>query len=301
MRFSLRSKAGGLFLLLALIALISGFAVSGSLFRAPFTRASGVNAGVTKGQLTPVAVVNPTSLTFTPDTPGTNLPKGARHLHTRPAPAGKVPGITSTPIVTTTPGLLQNFNGVSSLDSEKTNFGAEFEPPDQGLCVGNGFVVEPVNSAYTIYRTNGSVVLGPLNVNVLFNDGLTQFTSDPRCFFDRTTNTWIAIILFINDTNTAARTDIAVNNSGDPTTPWTVYHLDATDDGTNGTPSHVGCPCFGDQPLLGIDSQNVYINTNEFSILGPQANGGQVYALSKAQLFSLKSNVHFVHFDNLNI
>src|SRR5579884_3057981 len=83
MRFSLRSKAGGLFLLLALIALISGFAVSGSLFRAPFTRASGVNAGVTKGQLTPVAVVNPTSLTFTPDTPGTNLPKGARHLQAK--------------------------------------------------------------------------------------------------------------------------------------------------------------------------------------------------------------------------
>lgn len=54
--------------------------------------------------------------------------------------------------------LLTSFNGVSSLDSEVTNFGARFEPPDQGLCVGNGFVVEPVNSAYTIYRTDGSVV-----------------------------------------------------------------------------------------------------------------------------------------------
>ncbi|HEU5228520.1 MAG TPA: hypothetical protein VFU49_11970 [Ktedonobacteraceae bacterium] len=197
--------------------------------------------------------------------------------------------------------ILRNFNGVSSLDSEVTNFGAEFEPPDQGLCVGNGFVLEPVNSAFTIYRTNGSVVLGPLNVNVLFNDGLKQFTSDPRCFFDKTTNTWIAIILFISDDNTQGRTDIAINRSGDPTTPWTVYHLDATDDGSNGMPSHAGCPCFGDQPLLGIDSQNVYINTNEFSILGPQANGAQVYALSKSQLFSLKQNVHFVHFDNINI
>src|SRR4029077_2656613 len=54
--------------------------------------------------------------------------------------------------------LLANFNGVSSLDSELTNFGAKFEPPDQGLCEGNGFVLEPVNSAYTIYHTNGTPI-----------------------------------------------------------------------------------------------------------------------------------------------
>jgi hypothetical protein len=197
--------------------------------------------------------------------------------------------------------ILHNFDGVSSLDSAVTNFGAEFEPPDQGLCVGNGFVVEPVNSAFTIYRRNGSVVAGPFNVNVLFNEGLTQFTSDPRCYFDERTHTWFATILFISADNTEARTDIAVNSSGDPTTPWTVYHLEATDDGTSGTPVHVGCPCFGDQPLLGIDSENIYISTNEFSILGPQANGAQVYALSKRDLIKGAAKVHFVQFENVTI
>jgi hypothetical protein len=202
--------------------------------------------------------------------------------------------------------LLQNFNGVSSLDSEVTNFGAEFEPPDQGLCVGNGFVVEPVNSAFTIYRTDGSVALGPFNVNVLFDEGLTQFTSDPRCYFDKSTNTWVAIILFIGTDSSGnfineARTDIAVNQSGDPTRPWTVYHLEANDDGTGGMPSHTGCPCLGDQPLLGIDQENFYISTNEFSILGNAFNGAQIYAISKAQLFSIRQQVRFVHFDNLSI
>ena len=197
--------------------------------------------------------------------------------------------------------ILHNFDGVSSLDSGITNFGQEFEPPDQGLCVGNGFVVEPVNSAFTIYRRNGSVVAGPFNVNVLFDEGLTQFTSDPRCYFDEATHTWFATILFISADNTEARTDIAVNSSGDPTTPWTVYHLEATDDGTGGTPVHVGCPCFGDQPLLGIDSHNVYISTNEFSILGPQANGAQIYAVSKRDLIDGAANVHFVQFQNLTI
>ena len=197
--------------------------------------------------------------------------------------------------------ILSNFDGVSSLDSAVTNFGAEFEPPDQGLCVGNGFVVEPVNAAFTIYRRNGSVVAGPFNVNVLYNEGLTEFTSDPRCYFDKPTHTWFATILFISADNTEARTDIAVNSSGDPTTPWTVYHLEATDDGTSGTPIHAGCPCFGDQPLLGIDRQNIYIATNEFSILGPQVNGAQIYAVSKRDLIKGAANVHFVQFENLTI
>lgn len=198
-------------------------------------------------------------------------------------------------------GILHNFDGVSSLDSAVTNFGAEFEPPDQGLCVGNGFVVEPVNSAFAIYRRNGAEVAGPFNVNALFDEGLTEFTSDPRCYFDAATNTWFAIILFISADNTEARTDIAVNTSGDPTTPWTVYHLEQTDDGTNGTPVHVGCPCFGDQPLLGIDGENIYISTNEFSILGPQVNGAQIYAVSKRDLIRGATHVHFVQFENLSI
>ncbi len=197
--------------------------------------------------------------------------------------------------------VLRNFDGVSSLDSAVTNFGLEFEPPDQGLCVGNGFVVEPVNSAYTIYRRNGSVVAGPFNVNALFKEGLTEFTSDPRCFFDKPTHTWFAIILFLSADFTEARTDIAVNSSGDPTTPWTVYHLDATDDGTHGTPVHVGCPCFGDQPLLGIDGENIYISTNEFSLLGSQFNGAQIYAVSKRDLIKGAAKVHFVQFENLTI
>ena len=181
------------------------------------------------------------------------------------------------------------------MDSAVTNFGLEFEPPDQGLCVGNGFVVEPVNSAFTIYHTNGSVVAGPFNVNVLFNEGLTEFTSDPRCYFDKSTNTWFATILFISSDNTIGRTDLAVNTSGDPTTNWTVYHINGTHKGGP------GCPCFGDQPLLGIDQNNVYISTNEFSILGSQFNGAQIYAISKTDLVVTAKSVHFVHFGDLSI
>ncbi len=215
--------------------------------------------------------------------------------------AMQMPTVSSQGTTGATATLLRNFNGVSSLDSAVTNFGAEFEPPDQGLCVGNGFVVEPVNSAFTIYRSNGKVVAGPFNVNALFSEGLTEFTSDPRCFYDKATNTWFATILFISADSTKSHTDIAVNPSGDPTTTWTDYQIDTTSDGTNGTARHAGCPCFGDQPLLGLDAFNLFSSTNEFSILGPQFNGAQIYAVSKTDLVSLSSKVHFVLYPNLMI
>ena len=114
------------------------------------------------------------------------------------APLADAQALTSAP-----PSLLANFNGVSSRDSAVTNFGAEFEPPDQGLCAGNGFVVEMVNSAYTVYKPDGTVVTGPFNVNGPFDEGLTEFTSDPRCQYDAATHTWFATILFISSDNTS--------------------------------------------------------------------------------------------------
>ena len=282
------------------VALITGaFLFSNAFSSAAPVSAAGASTSpfkIGKSTITPAAVVDPTKLSLSNE-PGATLPKGTRP--TRPTGnAGNASNITapSSTLANAPAGaLLENFNGVGSRNSAKVNFGAEFEPPDQGLCVGNGFVIEPVNSAYTIYTTKGQVVAGPFNVNKLYNEGYKQFTSDPRCFYDKTTNTWFAIILFISSNNQVGRTDLAVNTSGDPTKPWTVYHIDGTD------PGGPGCPCFGDQPLLGIDSYNIYISTNEFSITGPNFNGAQIYAISKSQLVALSKKVNVVHFGNLTV
>jgi len=226
--------------------------------------------------------------------------RGARAL---PRGTSNSPAATAAPNVSGTAAdvassLLQNFNGTSSNDSRKTNFNQEFEPPDQGLCVGNGYVLEPVNSAYRIFKTNGKTLEGPTNVNDLFDQGSTQFTSDPRCYYDPATNTWFATILFLSGGEAvdgkSSQLDIAVNSSGNPENLWTQYEVDTTNPGGN------GCPCFGDQPTLGIDQDNLYVTTNEFSILGPQFNGAQVYAFSKADLVA-GAPAHFAHFGDLNI
>jgi len=223
-------------------------------------------------------------------------PRGARHRHGRAGSVTTAGGpAAAAPAAAPLAAPLVNFDGVSSRDSAETNFGQQFEPPDQGLCVGNGFVLEPVNSAYRVYNEAGSSLAGPFNVNGPFNEGLKEFTSDPRCWYDAADHTWIAIILAIGPTEESSSLDIAVNNSGDPRTLWTAYKLDTTDAHGN------ECPCFGDQPKLGIDAFNLYVTTDEFSILGPAFNGDQIYAFALKDLVGEKPAVHFAHFSNLKI
>jgi hypothetical protein len=222
-------------------------------------------------------------------------PRGARRL-----PSGAFSAREAVPVVrasaagaaTTSP--LVNVNGVSSLDSQVTNYNLKFEPPDQGLCKGNGFVLEAVNSAYRVYNTAGQTLRGPFNINDLFNVGGQEFTSDPRCWYDPTTQTWFATILFLNSTLTASDLLIAVRHSRDPLGLWNEYAINTTDVGN-------GCPCFGDQPRIGIDQHNLYVTDDEFSITGPQFDGSEVWAFDKSQLVAGATSLNFVHFSHLKI
>jgi hypothetical protein len=261
-------------------------------------------AGATAGTVAPSVASSLAPQGLAPKGALATRPRGARRQHQQLAAAAPVSGppqVAAPELGGAPASLLENFNGVSSRDSAVTNFGAEFEPPDQALCVGNGFVVEMVNSAYTVYDASGRTLAGPFNVNGPFNEGLTEFTSDPRCYFDAATNTWFAVVLAINPTETASSLDIAVNSSGDPRKHWTTYKVNTSDVGGQSGPRHPGCPCFGDQPTLGIDGENLYVTTAEFSLRTERFNGAQFYAFAKRDLVSLSPAVHFVHFDKLAI
>jgi len=140
--------------ILPVILLLSGFVVNVPLSQAASQQTT-VYSGATTGTIAPFGQavlqgVQPTA-----------APSSARfHTRTNRSLPGRATASSATPASGGGQGqrrgqLLANFNGVSSLDSEVTNFGAEFEPPDQGLCVGNGFVIDAVNSAFTIYTTHG--------------------------------------------------------------------------------------------------------------------------------------------------
>ena len=174
------------------------------------------------------------------------------------------------------------------------------EPPDQALCVGGGKIVESVNTVVRVRDTSGAQLTAAIPLNEFF--GLTpeihrgpppvfgDFTSDPKCYFDAATGRFFLTILQA-DVNAATgaftgRTHVylAVSQTSDPVLGWNTFIIDTTDDGLNGTPSHAGCPCLGDQPLIGADANGLYISTNEFPLFSNGFNGAMVYALSKTAL-----------------
>jgi hypothetical protein len=228
-----------------------------------------------------------------------------------PSPAG-------TPVVNSAGGAT-GFNGLSHADQRNagtgiyTNTQFSLEPPDQGLCVGNGFVVEPINLAFAVYSKSGKALTGITALNQFYNrspaiDRTTgvagDFLSDPKCYWDPVGQRFIQTVLEIDapgNFDGAApfnRTHIliAVSQTSDPTGTWNLYSFDTSDDGLNGTPTHTGCPCLPDQPLLGANRDGVFIDTNEFQD-NPSFffNGGQIYALGRASLESGASSVGFVH------
>lgn len=212
-------------------------------------------------------------------------------------PAAHVPTPAASPIV---PGAgFTGFNGISHLDQRLAGGGNQFsiEPPDQALAVGNGFVLESVNLAVAAYLTDGTPI-GIASLNDFF--GLLPaiqrtnppvygpFLSDPRAYYDAPTGRWFLTVLEI-DTDPAtgnllghSSILIAVTQSSSPLGLWSLYALDITND--TGTPDHAGCPCFGDQPLIGADANGFYITTNEFPIFVAGFNGAQIYATSKIGL-----------------
>ena len=82
---------------------------------------------------------------------------------------------------------------------------------------------------------------------------------------------------------------------------WFFYELEVTNDGEGGTPDHAGCPCFGDQPLVGADQYGFYITTNAFPLepFGAVFNGAQIYAFDKAALTSGTMKVQRIEGDPL--
>ncbi|MFI5274450.1 MAG: hypothetical protein ACHQ4H_15565, partial [Ktedonobacterales bacterium] len=200
--------------------------------------------------------------------------------------------------VSHTGSQLQNFDGVQAGQSAAVS-GVDVEPPDEGLGAGNGFVFNLVNLAGIIYHTNGTVAAGPFSLSAFFAEPpafTTVLISDPRVYFDPSSNRWFATELEFNlQTGLESHLDIAVSISGNPTGAYRLYRIDTTD------PSGFECPCFSDYPILGIDHANLYISGNEFSISGPAFNGAEIFAISKSQLVAGATTPNFVRFGSLSI
>ena len=212
------------------------------------------------------------------------------------------------------PEIVGGFDGLNFFQQRFANGGNQFsvEPPDQALCVGNGFVLSSVNDVLRVWDTAGNAKTATaIDLNTFYgyapaiirtgpNAGQRgPSITDPICLFDADTQRWFHVVLTLDHVGTSAslsgnnHLDIAVSTSADPTGTWVVYKLPVQNNGTQGTPDH-HCSlgfCLGDYPHIGADASGIYLTTNEFSVFGGGFYGAQIYALSKHALANLATSV----------
>ncbi|MDQ2940898.1 MAG: hypothetical protein M3R05_01775 [Chloroflexota bacterium] len=239
------------------------------------------------------------------------------------------PVVASSSVAGSNPELVQSFLGLNHRDQRLANNGNQFslEPPDQALCVGNGFTVEAVNSVLRVFSSaTGAPLTGVQDLNTFFRypaainratlpapNSIGPDVIDPVCHYDPDNHRFMVAITTLHvdengDANGKNTIDLAVSNTGDPRGAWTVYYVPAQNDGTDGTPNH-RCtidgkkrgPCFQDYPHIGADANGVYVSTNEYDLFGPAYKAAQIFAFSKAQLAAHPSSIRMTLVANLHL
>ncbi|MBF6594531.1 MAG: hypothetical protein IVW51_08790 [Thermaceae bacterium] len=230
------------------------------------------------------------------------------------------------------PVLQNSFLGLNLRDQRLANNGNQFtvEPPDQALCVGNGYILESVNDVLRVFNTDGSPATGVIDQNTFYGypaairrdlpagspNRFGPEITDPICYYDPDTKRFyhVVLTLFVDPASgnfTGKNSlDIAVSQTSDPTGNWMIYHLPVQNDGTDGTPNH-GCslnpdgtgngPCLGDYPHIGADANGIFLTTNEYSFLGAgEFKSANIYAISKRALAAGTPSISVVEFRTEN-
>jgi hypothetical protein len=222
------------------------------------------------------------------------------------------------------------FEGLNFYQQRYARGGNQFsvEPPDQGMCAGNGYVVEAVNDVMNVYNTAGQSVLPdntatnivsgfPRNVNhavdlnsfygyapaINRSTGIRgPFVTDPSCLYDAATQRFFVTVLTLEVVPTSGafttvnHLDTAVSQTSNPAGLWNIYRVDVTNDGTNTGGTNPG-PYLGDYPHIGADANGFYITTNAYPWCCNGFSGAQIYAFSKAQMAAGAAVVNMQHID----
>jgi hypothetical protein len=223
------------------------------------------------------------------------------------------------------------FEGLNHYQQRYSRGGNQFsvEPPDQGMCAGNGYVLEAVNDVLNVFsastgasvlpdNTAANIVGGsPRNVNhavdlnsfygygpaINRTTGVrAQFVTDPSCLYDAATQRFFVVVLTLDVVPTTGaftrvnHLDIAVSQTSNPTGGWNIYKTDVTNDGTDTGGVNPG-PYLGDYPHIGADANGFYVTTNAYPWCCDGFSGAQIYAYSKAQLAAGAASVTMEHID----
>ena len=155
-----------------------------------------------------------------------------------------------------------------------------YRPPDCTCAVGPNDVMVAVNTDYAVYTKSGTL-RRRLNLSVLFSNVLPSNAGlfDPVIAYDHYAKRWIVVVAARRGSPAGSWLMVGVSQGTDPLGRYWIWALDATRDGNTPTNN------WADFPMLGFDTQGIYITTNQF-----QFNGGFQYTklriLNKAELYA---------------
>jgi hypothetical protein len=248
--------------------------------------------------------------------------------------SGGGPSVSSGQKAKSNPVFDFGFQGLNHYQQRYSRGGNQFsvEPPDQGMCVGNGDVVEVVNDVFNVYSTTtgasllpdntaGNIVAGfsrnvnhAIDLNSFYGYGPAinratgvrgEFVTDPSCLFDAQTQRFFVVVLTLDPQvpgpcqgvfSCVNHLDLAVSQTSDPTGGWNIYKIDVTNFGTNTGGVNPG-PFLGDYPHMGADANGIYLTVNAYPWHENGFSGAQIIALSKAQLAAGAPSVTMQHID----
>jgi hypothetical protein len=179
------------------------------------------------------------------------------------------------------------------------------EPPDQALAVGNGYVLEAVNTTMAVFDKSGALLAAPTSLNQFFTHDhqydvaagtYGAFLSDPSAYYDPAVRRWFMSVTEIDQDPVTGAFDpghtsvmLAVSQTSNPTGAWWIYAVDTTDLG------------LADYPMLGTDANGVYITVNAFPfpIETSVTTGAYIYALQKSALIAGSASANLVRVGSL--
>jgi hypothetical protein len=278
----------------------TGCATGCSLLTGPFITTSTTSATpkAEAGSSGPHAMPGPTA-----------AGRAAGSFNAEAAPTPIIPTVRCQPpgagcdSISTSAGGATGVKGLNAVDSASlpTNPNGDIEPPDQGLCAGNGDVVETNNiGEILVYNTALKRQSAPISDDTLM--GLTSRAwssgGDPSCEYDSSNGGhWFftEIVSASPEASGGAFTGcfaavanacyegIAVSQGSSPFGPYYVYYLNA-----NYNPTEPGYPSLlNDFAKIGVTRDAFLVFYDEFPLLGGGFGGG---GFNGAQEFAFDKN-----------
>jgi hypothetical protein len=142
-------------------------------------------------------------------------------------------------------------------------------------------VLVAVNVDLAGFRKDGSLRFRWPSMTALFSNVLPSGAGlfDPKLAYDHYAQRWIVVCAARRESPAGSWIMIAASQGSDPGGWYWVWALDASVNGSNATNN------WADYPMLGFDTQAVYVSTNQFQV-GGGFQHSKIRILNKSELYA---------------